>query len=68
MGPNWRDQVEAQADAMTGAPPGGAGMPGAAGSAIPPFGGEADVPPEGGADPAAPTPVSDIGTSLPGSA
>jgi hypothetical protein len=69
MGPNWREQMEAQADAITGgAPPGGGGMPGPAGSALPPFGGEADVPPEAGGSPPDPAQVSDIETSLPGSA
>ena len=69
MGPNWREQIEAQADAMAGGPPpGGGGMPGGAGSGLPPFGGEAEVPPEAGAETVDPAPVSDIETSLPGSA
>lgn len=68
MGPNWREQMEAQAGAVDpgagGAPP----MMGGGGSALPPFGGEADIgdPPPG--DTVAPAPLSDTETSLPGSA
>jgi len=68
LGPNWREQMEAQAEAIGGAPPGGGGMgmPGA-GSAIPEFGGAAETPETGSEDPANPIPMSDTQTSLPGS-
>lgn len=68
MGPNWREQLEAQAGAVEpgGAMPGG-GMPGG-GSAMPEFGAPADtgeIPPEGAAEP---IPASDTATSLPDNA
>lgn len=67
MGPNWKEQMLAQADAME---PAGGAMPGpgGGGSAIPDFGGEADVPADVPEEPAAPAQVSDTETSLPDNA
>ena len=68
MGPNWREQMQAQADAaMGGGAPGGGGapMPGG-GSAIPEFGGPAETPENPEAPPAEPVQGSDTPTSLPG--
>jgi hypothetical protein len=67
MGPNWREQMQAQGDALAGGgePGGGMGMPGPAGSALPPFGGPADTPGAPGDTPVEPTAVSDTETSLP---
>lgn len=67
MGPNWREQMQAQADGMDaagGPPPAGGGMPG---GGLPPFGGPAEVPGDAPADVPAPAPMSDTDTSLPGS-
>lgn len=67
LGPNWREQMQAQGDAIDGggSPMGSPGMPGA-GSALPPFGGPADPQGEPEAAPAEPAPMSDTETSLPG--
>ena len=67
-GPNWREQLAAQAAPAPDAGMGGGGAPiGGGGSSLPPFGGEADVGAETPEDPTAPAPVSDTETSLPGS-
>lgn len=68
MGPNWREQMQAQADAMEQPPAGGAAPPMGGGSALPEFGGPADTPVEPGAAPADALPVSDTETSLPDNA
>lgn len=67
MGPNWREQMQAQADAMDVAPGGAAPAGGvAAGSALPEFGAPADT---GEVETAVePAPVSDTETSLPDNA
>lgn len=66
MGPNWKEQIEAQASAMDpGAAPGAPPVGG--GSAIPDFGAPADVPGDA-AEPVDAVPVSDTETSLPDNA
>lgn len=70
MGPNWREQLGAEAEAPMGSPGGapGGGMPMGGDSALPEFGGEADtgdIPPGATGDP---LPMSDTETSLPDTA
>jgi len=66
MGPNWREQLEAQADAAMGeAPMGAPGAPMGADSALPAFGGEAEVDSPVPGEEASPQPMSDTETSLP---
>ena len=66
-GPNWREQMAAAAEPAPGGDMGAGAPPMGGGSSLPPFGGEADVGAEAPVDPAAPAPVSDTETSLPGS-